>query len=184
VPTMFVSPISRDFRRRTLAWCGGLGFSGFSTRARRKAVHRHVGPSHVGAGGSLGRSSRIRCRISANSSLGTATSAIWNVTYRAWVTIFAPILTSFSLRLVSDQCLTLFRQGGRLEAVCRADLDCSFRSHCREAESIHSSRDRGVALGHRARRLCADAGWTRTGPRRLTLPPVGFVTARTWRQRP
>ena len=34
---------------------------------------------------------------------GTATSAIWNVTWRACVTIFAPIFTSFCLRLASDQ---------------------------------------------------------------------------------
>jgi hypothetical protein len=34
------------------------------------------------------------------------TSAIWNVTYRAWVTTFAPISISFSLKVVIDQCLT------------------------------------------------------------------------------
>ena len=44
-------------------------------------------------------------RISANSILGTATSAIWKVTMRAWLTTFAPILITFSLRLVSDQSL-------------------------------------------------------------------------------
>ena len=37
-----------------------------------------------------GRSCPICRRISWNNSLGTATSAIWNVTYRAWVTILAP----------------------------------------------------------------------------------------------
>ena len=37
-----------------------------------------------------------------NSSLGTATSANWNVTYRPWFTTLAPILTSFSRSVVSD----------------------------------------------------------------------------------
>ena len=33
------------------------------------------------------------------------TSAIWKATQRPWLTIFAPVLISFSLRLVSDQSL-------------------------------------------------------------------------------
>jgi hypothetical protein len=45
---------------------------------------------HVGAG--LGRSCSISPRISANSVLGTATSASWKVTYRPWRTTLAPIL--------------------------------------------------------------------------------------------
>jgi len=35
-----------------------------------------------------------------------ATSAIWNVTYRAWVTTLAPILIGLSLSVVNDQCFT------------------------------------------------------------------------------
>jgi hypothetical protein len=33
---------------------------------------------------------------------GTATSAIWNVTWRPWLTTLAPILISFSRKLVRD----------------------------------------------------------------------------------
>ena len=40
--------------------------------------------------------------MSLNMSRDTATSAIWNVTYRPCLTTFAPILISFSRRLVSD----------------------------------------------------------------------------------
>jgi hypothetical protein len=40
--------------------------------------------------------------MSANICRGTATSAIWKVTYLPWLTTFAPILISFSRRLVSD----------------------------------------------------------------------------------
>ena len=52
------------------------------------------------------RSRRIRSRIATNSRRGTATSAIWKITYRACVTTFAPILMSFSRSVVSDQRLT------------------------------------------------------------------------------
>ena len=34
-----------------------------------------------------------------------ATSAIWKATVRPWLTTFAPILISFSFKLVSDQSL-------------------------------------------------------------------------------
>ncbi len=37
--------------------------------------------------------------------LGTATSAIWKATVRAWRTSFVPTLIGLSLRLVSDQSL-------------------------------------------------------------------------------
>jgi hypothetical protein len=40
--------------------------------------------------------------MSANICRDTATSASWNVTYRPWLTTLAPILISFSRRLVSD----------------------------------------------------------------------------------
>jgi len=58
--------------------------------------------TYTGTG--LGRSLSISRRIPWNDSLVAATSAIWNATYRACVTILAPIFTSLSLRLVSDQC--------------------------------------------------------------------------------
>ena len=49
------------------------------------------------------RSRRIRSRIARNSRFGTATSAIWKMTYRACVTTLAPILISFSGNVVSDR---------------------------------------------------------------------------------
>ncbi len=48
----------------------------------------------------------IRSKIAANNSRGTATSAIWKITYRELVTTLAPILINFSRSVVSDQCLT------------------------------------------------------------------------------
>ncbi len=51
-----------------------------------------ISPAYAGAG--LRRRSSIRRRIFRNSSLGTATSANWNVTYRPWRTTLAPIFTS------------------------------------------------------------------------------------------
>src|SRR6516225_10943575 len=56
--------------------------------------------AHAGVGGA--RSRAISDRMSANICRDTATSAIWNVMYRPWLTTFAPILISFSRRLVSD----------------------------------------------------------------------------------
>ena len=47
------------------------------------------------AGG--GRSSAISRRISANSVLGTATSAIWNVTYRTWETCIGTTMIGYPL---------------------------------------------------------------------------------------
>ena len=46
--------------------------------------------------------------VFASGSRGTATSAIWKVTYRPWATTLAPILTSFSRIVVSDQCSISF----------------------------------------------------------------------------
>ena len=65
-----------------------------------------IPPAYARAG--LGRRSSIRLRIFRNNSLGTATSANWNVTYRPWRTTLAPILTSFSRSVVRDQCSTSF----------------------------------------------------------------------------
>ena len=47
---------------------------------------------------------RIRSKIAAHSSPGTATSAIWNVTYLACRTAFAPILIRCSHSVVNDPC--------------------------------------------------------------------------------
>ena len=78
-------------------------------RARRPSVQPYrrddIG-RHVGAG--RGRRPSTSRRIAANSRRGIATSASWNVTYRPCRTIFAPILTSFSRGVVSDQCSTFF----------------------------------------------------------------------------
>ena len=49
-----------------------------------------MGRCHGGTG--AGRSPSMRQRIFRNSSLGTATSASWKVTYRPWLTTLAPIL--------------------------------------------------------------------------------------------
>ena len=46
---------------------------------------------------------QIRARISAKSSPGIATSAIWNTVLREWLTALAPILMSLSCTLESDQ---------------------------------------------------------------------------------
>ncbi len=48
----------------------------------------------------------MRSRIPANKSRGTATSAIWRITYPESVTTLAPILISFSRSVVNDQCFT------------------------------------------------------------------------------
>src|SRR5215213_10948956 len=61
--------------------------------------------AHASAGGARNRA--ISDRISANSRRGTATSASWNVTYRPWRMTLAPILISFSRRLVSDHLSTV-----------------------------------------------------------------------------
>jgi hypothetical protein len=64
------------------------------------------GPAHAGAGGARNRT--ISDRMSANICRDTATSALWQVTYRPWVTTFAPILISFSRKLVNDHLSAAF----------------------------------------------------------------------------
>ena len=59
---------------------------------------------------SIGLSLWIFLRILSKSSLGTATSVIWNVKYLAWDTIFAPILIRFSRWVVSDQSFIALRR--------------------------------------------------------------------------
>jgi hypothetical protein len=51
----------------------------------------------AGAGSDGGRSSAILHRMSANTCREMATSAIWKGDVQPWLTIFAPILMSFSL---------------------------------------------------------------------------------------
>ncbi len=51
-------------------------------------------------------SSRILWRMALKRRWGTATSAIWNVTYLAEDTTSAPILMSLSRSVVNDQWLT------------------------------------------------------------------------------
>ncbi len=48
----------------------------------------------------------MRARIAAKNFRGTATSAIWKITYPECVTTLAPILISFSRSVVNDQCFT------------------------------------------------------------------------------
>ena len=43
--------------------------------------------------------------MSANRFLGIATSAIWKATSRPWRSTFAPILISFSFKLIRDRSL-------------------------------------------------------------------------------
>jgi hypothetical protein len=62
--------------------------------------------AHAGADGA--RSRAMSNRISWNICRGTATSAVWKVTYRPWLMTLAPILISFSRRLVSDHVSTVF----------------------------------------------------------------------------
>ena len=63
------------------------------------------------------RSRSMRFRIAANSFRGTATSAIWKMTYLEWATTFAPILISFSRSVVSVQLLIGLRQHQLAEEV-------------------------------------------------------------------
>ena len=75
-----------------------------SPRVRRPPVQAYCGDdtaSHVGA--VFGRRPSISCRISANNRRGIAISASWNVTYRPCRTTLAPILISFSRRMVSGR---------------------------------------------------------------------------------
>ena len=58
-------------------------------------------PDHDGAAlGCMAAKRRIRSRIVRYSRRGMATSASWKVTYRAWHTIFAPILINLSRSVV------------------------------------------------------------------------------------
>jgi hypothetical protein len=63
------------------------------------------------------RSHSIPARRCPNTRLGTATSANWNVTSLAWRATLAPILTSFSRSVVSDQRRMLCGEASRRLAV-------------------------------------------------------------------
>ena len=55
---------------------------------------------HIGAGlGEIAANRRIRSRIARYNRRGTATSAIWKVTYLACRTTLAPILINFSRKV-------------------------------------------------------------------------------------
>jgi hypothetical protein len=66
-------------------------------------AHSHIGE----ALGIIAAKRRIRLRIVRYSRRRTATSASWDVMYRAWRTTFAPIWPSLTRSAVSVQCLTL-----------------------------------------------------------------------------
>ena len=57
----------------------------------------------------------------------TMTSAIWKVIERPWRTIFAPIFTSRSRRVVIDQCLTAYapaRANGKFAKSVSSQAPC------------------------------------------------------------
>ncbi len=82
--------------------CADFSYCGQYFLPRRDS-YASIRPGMSG-GGNASRS--MRSRIAANNLRVTATSASWNVTYFACRVTFAPILTSFSRSVVSDQCFT------------------------------------------------------------------------------
>ena len=72
--------------------------------SRRRLGWQAVGNRHIGVAlGDSVASRRIRSRIARYSRHGTATSAIWKVTYLACRTTLAPILINFSRKVVIAQ---------------------------------------------------------------------------------
>jgi hypothetical protein len=61
----------------------------------------------------------IRARMAPKRSRGTATSAIWNTTYRECLITLAPILMSLSRSVVSDHFLTDLGNANRLKKLPR-----------------------------------------------------------------
>ena len=88
--------------------------------------------SDAGLIGSIGR------RISRNRFLGAATSANWKVTYRPWLSTLAPIFTSFSRSVVSDQCSTSFDKA-RVWFVSNAEVQQ--RSRLRRVFGVEAELD-------------------------------------------
>jgi len=105
-------------------------------------LHGWRNGAHPGAGiGSLRRS--IAQRIARNNLRGTATSASWKTTRRAWRTIFAPILINFSESL-SGPALDLSRQDQLFEG---SSQGC--RPGRRDAVGPCCRRIRGTTAGCR-----------------------------------
>ncbi len=77
-----------------------LGIGAYVPRGFPLYADRRSG--QAGTGGA--RSWAIRARIGPKIRRDTATSAIWNVKSRPWLTILAPILTNFFRSVVNDQC--------------------------------------------------------------------------------
>ncbi len=68
-------------------------------------------PGHIGTAlGEMAANRRIRSRVARYRRPGTATSANWNVTYRAWYTTLPPILTSLSRGDTMDSHLLRVRR--------------------------------------------------------------------------
>ncbi len=74
------------------------------THPSRRFTSLWISSAYAGTG--LDRRLSIRLKIFCNKSLATTTSANWNVTYRPWLTTFAPIFTNFSRSVVRDQYST------------------------------------------------------------------------------
>lgn len=80
----------------------------------------------------------ISSRIFWNNFFETNISAIWNITYRAWLTTLAPIFISFTWSVLSDQSLIYFGKTDHLKELPRLKLNfCKIRainwkSVCRE----------------------------------------------------
>jgi len=70
--------------------------------SHRFATERVAVASHGATGAGDERSFAINANMFANRWRGMATSAIWNATYRPWLTTFAPILISFSRSVVNE----------------------------------------------------------------------------------
>ncbi len=97
-------------------------------------------PRCTNGGGTPNR--RMRSRIAANKSRGTATSTIWNITYFACRTTFAPILISFSRSVVNDPCFTDLGSANRRRKFPRFYASANSRS--RACLSLNFQHDRRV----------------------------------------
>ena len=132
------------------------------------------------AGTGFRRRSSIRLRIFRNSSLGTATSANWNVTYRPCRTTFAPILISFSRSVVIDQRLASSGVLTSAYGYTRTfqEVGLSVRSY---SESRHSSPRCAFGASHlKARRRQATAPLASHRRRRYTRRAPGPAMAGHW----
>jgi len=78
----------------------------------------------------VGARAQIRAKTCSNSSFGTATSAIWNTTCRAWRITLAPILMSLVCILPRDQWRMLAGRANR-----------SRRHQCRAQRMLDAATD-------------------------------------------